>query len=93
VPRNKMTDLRNHLFEVLEGLKDKEEPMDIDRAKAVCHVSEQIINSAKAEIDLLKACGASRPGDTQFFGMEEESRELPQIPERPRRINGHADPR
>lgn len=33
MPRNKIDDLRNHLFEAMEMLKDKE--MDIDTAKAM----------------------------------------------------------
>ena len=29
--KNKIDDLRNHLFATLEALQDKENPMDIDR--------------------------------------------------------------
>lgn len=56
--KNKIEDLRDHLFETLEGLKDKEDPMDIDRAKAIADVSEKIINSAKVEVEFLKTTGA-----------------------------------
>lgn len=56
--KNKIEDLRNHLFETLEQLKDKDEPMDLDRAKAVVSVSQTIINSAKVEVDFLKTTGA-----------------------------------
>lgn len=55
--KNKMTDLRNHLFETLEALKDKEKPMELDRARAVCDVSKQIIDTAKVEVDFVKAAG------------------------------------
>ncbi len=74
--KNKIADLRDHLFETLESLKDPDKPMDLARAKAVCEVAQTIINSAKVEVDLLKAVGASAPG-SGFFGMREESRELP----------------
>jgi hypothetical protein len=47
MPKNKMSDLRDHLFETLEALKDEEKPMDIDRANAVCQVASQLIESAK----------------------------------------------
>lgn len=43
-------DLRNHLFETLEALKDKKNPMDIERAKAIAGVAQVIINSAKVEV-------------------------------------------
>ena len=43
--RNKMTDLRDHLFEVLERLKDGD--IDIQTAQTMADVSQVIINSAK----------------------------------------------
>ena len=53
--KNKMSDLRNHLFETLESLKDEEKPMELARAHAIRDVAQTIINSAKVEVDLLKA--------------------------------------
>ena len=53
--RNKIEDLRNHLFQALEGLLDQEEPLEIDRAKAVADVAQVIVNSAKIEVDFIKA--------------------------------------
>jgi hypothetical protein len=55
--KNKMSDLRNHLFETLEALKDEEKPMEITRAKAISDVAQTIINSAKAEIEFMEATG------------------------------------
>jgi hypothetical protein len=55
--KNKIEDLRNHLFETLEALKDKEKPMEIERAKAISEVAQTIINSAKVEVDFLKHGG------------------------------------
>lgn len=52
-----MEDLRNHLFEALEALKDKDEPMDVNRALAVAAVSNAIINSAKLELRFLELKG------------------------------------
>lgn len=60
MPRNKIEDLRNLLFETLESLNDKDDPMDLGRADAVAKVSQVLINSAKVEIDFIKAIG----GDT-----------------------------
>ncbi len=50
-------DLREHLFGTLEDLRDKEKPMDLDRARAISDVAQTIINSAKVEVDFLKATG------------------------------------
>ncbi|MFH2082042.1 MAG: hypothetical protein ABIK08_11225 [Pseudomonadota bacterium] len=47
-------DLRTHLFDTLAGLRDKENPMDIERAKAVADVAQTIINSAKVEVEFMK---------------------------------------
>lgn len=55
--KNKIEDLRNHLFAALEGLSDKEKPMEIERAHAIADVAQTIINSAKVEVDYLKIAG------------------------------------
>ncbi len=52
--KNKIEDLRNHLFETLEALKDKDEPMDLDRARAVADVARVIVDSAKVEVEFAK---------------------------------------
>jgi hypothetical protein len=55
--KNKMEDLRNHLFAALEGLSDEEKPLDIDRARAIADVATVIVNSAKVEVDFIKQTG------------------------------------
>jgi len=55
MPKNKMDDLRNHLFAALEALGDEENPMDTDRAEAIAKVAQTIINSRKVEIEAYKA--------------------------------------
>jgi len=57
MPRNKIEDLRNHLFATLESLADSS--MDIERAKAISDVAQVIVNSAKIEVDFIKATGRS----------------------------------
>lgn len=59
---NDINALRQHLFDTLAALKDKEHPMDIERAKAVSEVAQVIINSAKVEVDYAKATGAKGSG-------------------------------
>jgi hypothetical protein len=53
--KNKIQDLRDHLFETIELLKDKDSGMTIDKAKAIADVSQVIINSAKLEVDFIRA--------------------------------------
>lgn len=59
---NDITELRSHLFDALRGLKNKEAPMDIDRAKAIADVAQTIINSAKVEVDHMKIAGGKGSG-------------------------------
>jgi hypothetical protein len=64
--KNKLTDLRNHLFETLEALKDQDNPMDVDRAKVISEVGQTLINSAKLELQFLELTGAAER-TTKFF--------------------------
>lgn len=59
--KNKIEDLRDHLFAQLERLSDDDEMKDptsreteIARAGAIVDVSRAIIDSAKVEVDLAK---------------------------------------
>lgn len=56
--KNRIEDLRNHLFATIEALLDEDDPMDIARAKAVSNAAQAIINSAKVEVDFLKVTGS-----------------------------------
>lgn len=68
--KNKIEDLRNHLFATIEGLLDEENPLDIERAKAVAHVGSVIIESAKVEVKALEIIGA--PGGSTFMQIGRE---------------------
>lgn len=57
MPNNTLEDLRVHLFETLAALRDKEKPMDIERAKAISEVAKTVIDSAKVEVDFVRATG------------------------------------
>lgn len=56
--RNKLQDVRDHLFATLEGLLDQDEPMDIKRAQAVAEVASVLVESAKVEIAFIRQTGA-----------------------------------
>lgn len=45
-------DLREHLFQTLEGLRNKS--ITIEEAKAVASVGQVIVNSAKVEAEVMK---------------------------------------
>ncbi len=73
--KTKLDDLREHLFETIEQLKDEKKPLDIDRARAISQVADTIIKSAKVEVDFLKTTGA-RPA-SQFFPEKNPALEAP----------------
>ena len=72
--QNKLSDLRNHLFETLERLKDEHNPMDIARAKTIANVAQTIINSATVEVKALNAMNADLP---KFFDSKPAAPALP----------------
>ena len=61
--KNKIEDLRDHLFATIEALRDPDSPMDIARAKAISDVAQTVINSAKAEVDFINAVGKATGTD------------------------------
>lgn len=73
--KNTMTDLRNHLFATIEHLLDEDAPLDLERAKTVADVAQVIVNSAKAEVDFLRALDGAkvRPTGTFFPRIEERA--------------------
>jgi len=66
MPKNKLEDLRNHLFETLERLKDDEKPIDVERARAVAEVAQTILNSAKLELHFWEVTG--QEAESEFLG-------------------------
>jgi hypothetical protein len=59
MPKNKIDDLRDHLFETLEALKDDEKPMELDRAREIANVARAIVETAKVEIDFARVMNDS----------------------------------
>lgn len=64
---NTITDLRKHLFAALDGLADTDNPLAIDRAKAIADVAREIIASAKVEVDFLRVTDS--PVGTGFMDV------------------------
>lgn len=75
--------LRDHLFATLAALRDKENPMDVDRAKAIADVAGRVIETAKVEVQYMDVTGATGSG------FIPDGRKLPgQQGEKPRAIEG-----
>lgn len=68
--KNKIEDLRNHLFETLEALRNEEKPMDLARANEIANVAKVIVESAKVEVAFLKVTGERK--STDFLPTEED---------------------
>jgi hypothetical protein len=64
--KDKIQDLRHHLFETIEMLKEGD--MEIEKARAISEVAQVIINSAKVEVQFLKEMGSNR--HTGFIQLE-----------------------
>lgn len=69
--KNKITDLRDHLFATLEALRDDDKPMEVDRAKAIADVARVIVDSAKVEVQMLEVTGTQ---SATGFIPEEQNR-------------------
>ncbi len=62
MPKNHISDLRNHLFEVIEMLKDGD--LEVKKAETIAKVGQVIVNSAKVEVQFQKLVGK---GDSDFL--------------------------
>jgi hypothetical protein len=74
--KNKIEDLRNHLFATLEALADKDDPMDLERAKTIAIVAQQVIQTARVEVDFLEATGGTGTGFIPIQAIHDRDNEL-----------------
>lgn len=72
--KNKIDDLRNHLFATLEALADPDKPMDLDRARTIADVARVVVESAKVEVEFLKVTGAVKSTGFLPDGDEQPAR-------------------
>jgi hypothetical protein len=71
--KNRLSDLRDHLFEALEGVKDG--TMELDKAKTICEISRQITDTARVQVKFMQVAGEQlgqtmEPTDAGFFTHE-----------------------
>lgn len=68
-------DLRTALLATLADLRNREQPMDIDRARAVAQVASVLVDTARVENEYLKITGQDR---SEFIGQPDDAhRALP----------------
>jgi hypothetical protein len=82
--KNKLQDLRDHLFEQLERVKDADTPDELDRevkrANAMIGVAGQITATAKLEVDYARVTGL-KPTSGFIPNAELEVSGTPQRPQ------------
>lgn len=52
--------VRQSLMDTLADLRDKSQPMEIERARAIAEVATVLVNTAKVECEYLKVTGQDR---------------------------------
>jgi hypothetical protein len=80
--KNKLSDLRDHLFSALERIDDDQlNPEELDneikKANAVANLSSMIIQSAKIEVDFIKVTGRL-DSKTELFKSVDTPKQLDQ---------------
>lgn len=69
--KNDMTALRDELFATLRALRDPENPMDCERAKAISEVAKVMTETAKVEVDYMRV--TENITGTEFFEKKPEA--------------------
>lgn len=75
--KHTIDDLRDMMFETLQALKDKDKPMEIERALAMKEVAQVIVNSAKVEVEHMRISGGAGSG---FIPVQSVDRKQPLLP-------------
>ncbi len=75
---NTIEDLRDLLFNTMKKLK--EGTIDVPQAKAMTNIAQAVINSAKVEVDFIRAVGGIGTG-TGFIPLEPKGMKPKQLKE------------
>ena len=68
-----ITALREHLFDAIAGVKSGS--LDLDKARAINELGKTLVDTAKVEVDYLKALGG---GESQFIDTAVGAANLPE---------------
>ena len=52
-----ISDLREHLMQTLESLRNRSNPREPDRARAIATVAGVLVDTARVEVDYIRATG------------------------------------
>lgn len=74
-----INELRAHLMETLASLRDRDNPMEPDRARAVAQVAGVLVDTARVEVDYIKVTGQ----DVSNFIDGMKAPDTPQIEQQP----------
>lgn len=55
-----ISSLRAELFATIRAVRDKENPLEVARARVVADLASQIIDSARVEVEFIAATGTSQ---------------------------------
>ena len=74
--RNKMSDLRDHIFVALERLNDESIAQDewqaeIQKSKQIAQLGSVLVNSAKVEVDYLTLTGKEQAVSDLFISINQ----------------------
>jgi hypothetical protein len=85
-PTNDVSALRGLLFDTLRDLRDKEKPMEVDRARAISDVAKVLVDSARVEVEHMKLTNSNGSG---FIPLEDKTPRAVE-PGAPRLVAGKA---
>ena len=71
-----INEVRQSLLDTLKDLRSKDQPMDIERAKAVATVASVLVDTARVENDYLKITGQD---SSNFMDKPDGVQEVQQI--------------
>lgn len=76
MPKNKLTDLRDHLFETIELLKDPDSGMDVKTAREIGNLGQVIVDSARVEVEFQREVGGVGSGFIEGIRNDDSSKLL-----------------
>lgn len=64
-------EVRGHLLATLADLRNRDKPMEVERARAVAAVAAVIVDTARVEVDYLKVTGQNQSAFMERIGAGE----------------------
>lgn len=71
-----ITQVRQSLLDTLADLRNRDNPMEVDRARAVAQVASVLVDTAKVEVEYIKAAGGK--DRSEFMETEPSAPQIPQ---------------